>query len=59
MEFWIDLWLLSSTKFDCKDNRSITEFELFLLSEYQVRTCWMAEDKVRSKESTISTKISL
>jgi len=35
------------------------ELELYLLSEYWVGTCWIAKDKVRSKESAISTKLLL
>ena len=49
----------SSNEFDYKKNRLITKLELFSLSEYWVEICWVEEDKVRSKEFAISTKLSL
>ena len=55
---WI-LWLLSSVESEHKKNKLMTESELFFLSEYQVETCWMAENNVRSKESAISAIIKM
>ena len=37
----------------------MTEFELLALLEYQVGTCWTGENKLRLKESAISSKMSL
>ena len=55
---WI-LWLVSFNEFDSKKIRSMTKLELFSLSEYQVGTYWIGENKARSKESAISTRLSL
>ena len=49
----------SFNEFDYKKNRLITKLELFSLSEYWVEICWVEEDKVRSKEFAISTKLLL
>ena len=37
----------------------MTEFELLALFEYQVGTCWTEENKLRLKESAISSEMSL
>ena len=51
--------LLIFVEFNQMKNKSITKFGLLVLSEYQVDICWTREDKLRSKKSTISSKVSL
>ena len=49
---WI-VWLLNSDEIGWRNIRSMTEFELFWLSEYLVGTWLVGLNKIRSKESTM------
>lgn len=53
------MWLLSSNKFSLRNIRSITEFDLFVLSKYLVGTWLVDLDRHKSIKSTMLVRRSL